>query len=108
MALEPEVIVMKLGSLFTAFHPQALDVITLTLPVPPAAKKFCELPDSEKLQSSLMIEPVPSASLIVAPLAPDKCTVKASSASEIVSPVTSTVIVLVLSAGRKLSVPETG
>ena len=53
--------------------------------------------------SSLVIVPVPSASNIDAPLAPDNCTVNASSFSNCVSPLTSTVISLVVSVGSKLS-----
>ena len=54
--------------------------------------------------SSLVIVPVPSASLIVAPNAFDRWTVNASFGSNVVSPLTKTVNCLVVSALRKLTV----
>ncbi len=54
--------------------------------------------------SSFVIVPVPSASAMVAFVAFERWTVKASSGSTVVSPLTSTVNCLVVSAGRKVRV----
>ena len=55
--------------------------------------------------SSLVIVPTPWASEIVAPVAPDRFTLKVSSGSTVVSPFTRTVTVAVAWLAAKLSVP---
>src|SRR5436190_776331 len=54
--------------------------------------------------SSFWIVPVPTALAIVALVAPDRVTVKVSSGSNLVSPLTVTVMVLLVSPGAKVSV----
>src|SRR5437870_1942310 len=55
--------------------------------------------------SSLWIVPVPSALALVAWVAPDRLTVNVSSGSNVVSPLTLTVMVLLVSPGLNVSVP---
>src|SRR5437667_269590 len=55
--------------------------------------------------SSLWIVPVPSASAMVALVAPDRLTKKVSLGSNLVSPLTLTVMVLLVSPGLNVSVP---
>ena len=56
--------------------------------------------------SSLRIVPAPLASAMVAPPAPERLTLKPSSASATASPTTATVTVLVVSPGAKVRLPE--
>src|SRR5213595_300752 len=81
-------------------------VTVKTYEVVPALPSLCVTSLIEKPggASSFTIVPVPSALLIVAPIALLRCTVKVSFASNVVSPFTSTVIVLVVSLGPKVSV----
>ncbi len=58
------------------------------------------------LASSLVIVPCPWVSEIVAPEAAERSTKKVSSASGVVSPLTSTVTVFTVSPGLKVKVPE--
>src|SRR5882672_3098172 len=55
--------------------------------------------------SSFWMVPVPTGLAIVALVAPDRVTVKVSSGSNLVSPLTLTVMVLVVSPGLNVSVP---
>ena len=75
--------------------------------VVPLLPSLCVTPSIEKLgaASSFTIVPVPSAVPIVALTAPDRWIVNVSLASNFVSPLTSTVICLVVSLAAKLSVP---
>ena len=59
-------------------------------------------------RSSLLIVPVPVASDSVAPEALERPSVKTSFASSVVSPLTTTLTVLLVCPGVKISVPEAG
>src|SRR5437016_2342119 len=63
------------------------------------------LMESEGWVSSFWMVPVPNALAIVALVAPDRVTVKVSSGSNLVSPLTVTVMVLLVSPGLNVSVP---
>src|SRR5437667_99007 len=55
--------------------------------------------------SSFWMVPVPTGLAIVALVAPDRVTVKVSSGSNLVSPLTVTVMVLLVSSGLNVSIP---